>query len=322
MPNRYNRVLNVWCWPLLKLLQLLESALGWKHKIDNNGTFKLITLSNTFREQIFVIHVEKSVPDEDLQLNPSFRRTRLDCRVEVTAEHQVLHEDTMKKINEILDNMPEPKPFLRGIIIDGERKTFEFTIGVTENEGNNHRLMIDRPVQEQYALTIYQFFRVILGVWECPKIPSIISFAKWNKRADRKRKVPESERGEGGAAVDTESDDLVGGTESDEEEEEEQSNHVDRELDRVIPALAGHVNQRAAPVVEAGGVSVVPAVDGKIVKEEEPGVKLPLRAPVKKEEQSVDLTAEDDPVVKKEEVSVDLTAEDDPVAKTDVVDLT
>jgi hypothetical protein len=136
----------------------------------------------------------------------------------------------------------------------------------------------------------------------------------------------------GGAAIDTESEeeeeeqsDHVDHRElerSEEEKEEEQSNHVDRELDRVIPALAGHVNQRAAPVVEAGGVSVVPAVDGKIVKEEDPEVKLPLRAPVKKEEVSVDLTADDDPVVKKEEVSVDLTAEDDPVAKTDVVDLT
>ena len=343
MPNKYNRVLNVWCWPLLKLLQLLERALGWKHKIDNNGTFKTITLSNTFREQIFVIHVEKSVPDEDLQLNKSFRRTRLDCRVEVTAEHQALHDETMDQIQKIIEDIPEPKPHISGISMNGEKKVFEFTIGVNENEGNNHRLMIDRAVQEQYALTIYQFFRVILGVWECPNIPSIISFAKWNKRGDRKRKVPESERGEGGAAVDTESDDLVGGTESDEEreeqadhvgrefdrvipaleEEEEQSNHVDRELDRVIPALAGHVNQRAAPVVEAGGDITVLDVDDEIAEEQRPVRKLPLRAPVKKEEESVDLTAEDDPVVKKEEVSVDLTAEDDPVAKKeDAVDLT
>ena len=324
MPNKCNRVLNLWCWPLLRLFEFLQNELQWKTDIKNNGEYKFINLSTPESGQVFAIQVEKSVPDEDLHLNKSFRRTRLNYRVEVTVDSQALHDETMDQIQKIIEDIPEPKPHISGIFMDAEKKVFEFTIGVNENEGCKHRLMIDRPVQEQYALTIYQFFRVILGVWECPKIPSTISFDQWNKRKGPavdgenagqvagKRKVPESERGMGGAAVDTES----------EEEEEEQSNHVDRELDRVIPALAGHVNQRAAPVVEAGGVSVVPAVDGKIVKEEEPEVKLPLRAPVKKEEQSVDLTAEDDPVVKKEEVSVDLTAEDEPVAKTDVVDLT
>ncbi len=341
MPNKCNRVLNLWCWPLLRLFEFLQTELQWKTDIKNNGEYKFITLSTRESGQVFAIQVEKSVPDEDLHLNKSFRRTRLNYRVEVTVDSQALHDETMDQIQKIIEDIPDHnKPHLSGIFMDAEKKVFEFTIGVNENEGCKHRLMIDRPVQEQYALTIYQFFRVILGVWECPKIPSTISFDQWNKRKGPavdgenagqvagedagqvagenagqvagKRKVPESERGMGGAAIDTES----------EEEEEEQSNHVDRELDRVIPALATHVNQRAAPVVEAGGVSVVPAVDGKIVKKEDPEVKLPLRAPVKKEEQSVDLTAEDDPVVKKEEVSVDLTAEDDPVAKTDVVDLT
>ena len=327
MPNKCNRVLNLWCWPLLRLFEFLQTELKWKTDIKNNGEYKFITLSTPESGQVFAIQVEKSVPDDDLYLNKSHRRTRLNYRVEVTVDSQALHDETMDQIQKIIEDIPDHnKPHLSGIFMDAEKKVFEFTIGVNENEGCNHRLMIDRPVQEQYALTIYQFFRVILAVWECPKIPSTISFDEWNKPKRKgpavdgenagqvagKRKVPESERGMGGAAIDTES----------EEEEEEQSNHVDRELDRVIPALAGHVNQRAAPVVEAGEVSVVPAVDGKIVKEEEPEVKLPLRAPVKKEEVSVDLTADDDPVVKKEEVSVDLTAEDDPVAKKHVVDLT
>jgi hypothetical protein len=334
MPNKCNRVLNLWCWPLLRLFEFLQTELQWKTDIKNNGEYKFITLSTPASGQVFAIQVEKSVPDEDLHLNKSFRRTRLNYRVEVTVDSQALHDETMDQIQKIIEAIPEPKPHLSGIFMDAEKKVFEFTIGVNENEGCKHRLMIDRPVQEQYALTIYQFFRVILAVWMHPTIPSTISFDEWNKPKRKgpavdgenagqvagenagqvagKRKVPESERGMGGAAVDTESD----------EEEEEQSNHVDRELDRVIPALAGHVNQRATPVVEAGEVSVAPAVDGKIVKKEDPEVKLPLRAPVKKEEASVDLTAEDDPVVKKEEVSVDLTAEDDAVAKTDVVDLT
>lgn len=307
MPNKYNRVLNVWCWPLLKLLQLLqESVLKWKHTITNNDNDKTFVVSNPNGEKIIHITAKKTVPDQDANLGPAHRRTRLTFKVKSIPEYLGLPITTMEEIEELIDAMPDPKPYFGTIRMSEDHRECEFTIGVTENEGLHGRLMIDRPVQKQYALTIYQFFRVIMGVCNCKEIPSTISFDEWNKAAGRKRKVPESERGMGGAAVDTESDGLAEmATESD--EEKEQPNGAGRELDRVISALLAHVNQ-PAPAVEPNDVIVLDA-DDEIAKKVDPDVKIPPKK-VEKKEESVDLTTEEDPapapVAKKEEI-VDLT---------------
>lgn len=278
--------MQIWCWPVLQLLQMIKPVLKWKVEIMNDGNTKRIFVSDRLYNQIYHMDVERTVLPRDEECKGRYPRSRLTFRIGTSVEGQKLPSSVLTKCQRYLDAMPNPKPFVEDMMVDDDNEEFMFRIGVNERQGDDKRVELNRSEQEMIAQAIFKFFCEVFEV-DVHQIPLEISWAKWNNTPSRKRKASamSEEQGMGGAALDTESDEVNAGesrfdTESDDEEQGQQA--IDRLLDAAIDQLKNAVE---APVLK---VEMVDLTD-----ESAPAAG---PAPVQPKQETVDLTDDSAPV--------------------------
>lgn len=299
-------MVTTWCAPLFRLLALIKPLLGWKHNITNNGRNKTIAVFNAANEQIYDIEVKKTRIDEDQGQRKW--RTRMTFRVVSIHPAHKLPYATTEMLEDIVDRMATPRLYIGDLEMDHDFEGLNFTIGTQERAGGDGREELSRDEQEKLALSVYNFFRVILGFFGNNDIPLVIPFNDWNK-PNRKRSASAMERGMGGAALDTESDNEDHVSYSTEEDGEEQHDAVqnDMQIASLIPgqdmALVNDAIQALRDNIQSVQVVVAPVE-----------VKEDVVAPVEVREDVVDLTL-DDPAPAVVQPSA-------PVVKSEFVDLT